>query len=162
MSTPPRKPRRPPRGQADGPPFVGALLRLSWQRVRARLNAAIRAAGFDDLQEAHFTIFSYPVPDGVRPSELARHIGASRQAANHLIAQMETLGYLERRAPAGSRRRLVYLTRRGHRVVEVTFACLRAIQTEWAQEAGAARFADFMALLRRFARADGQDEPPRR
>src|SRR5690242_10994326 len=79
-------------------PYVGALLRLSWQRVRARINAAVRAAGFDDLQDTHMLVFSYPPADGVRPSELARRLGMSRQAANHVIGQMEAMGYLKRRA----------------------------------------------------------------
>jgi hypothetical protein len=52
-----------------GPPYVGALLRICWQRVRAHLHDAIRANGFTDLQEAHFAAFSYPLPSGVRPSE---------------------------------------------------------------------------------------------
>src|SRR5262245_52906679 len=131
--------------------YVGALLRLSWQRVRTRLNEAIRAAGFDDLQETHMLVFSYPPADGVRPSELARRLGMSRQAANHIIGQMEAMGYLKRRAAAGGGRRLVYLTARAWRVADVIFACLKEIEAEWAREIGKERFADFMAVLRTLA-----------
>jgi len=66
--------------------YVGALLRLCWQRVCARIGDAIRAAGFTDLQETHMQVFSYPPPDGIRPSDLARRLNISRQAANHVIA----------------------------------------------------------------------------
>lgn len=135
----------------DGPPFVGALLRLAHQRVRARLNEAIIAAGFDDLQESHFPVFSYPAPDAVRPLDLARRLGVSRQALNHLLGQLETLGYLERRVPPDGGRRLVYLTERGWRVCEPIFACLRDIQAEWAREIGPQRFAEFMNVLRKVA-----------
>jgi len=131
--------------------YVGALLRLGWQRVRARLNEAVHAAGFSDLQETHMLVFSYPPPDGVRPSDLARRLGMSRQAANHVIAQLEAMGYLKRRAAAGSERRLVYLTARGWRVGDAIFACLEAIEAEWAREIGKERFADFMAVLRTLA-----------
>lgn len=134
-----------------GPPFVGALLRLCWRRVRDRMHEAIRAAGFTDLQDAHLPVFSYPLPNGVKPSELARQIGMSRQAANHLITQMEAFGYLERRAPEGSERRLVYLTERGWRVGETIFACLRDLHAEWAAEIGHERFRDFMDVLLRLA-----------
>ena len=144
-------------GGEGGPPFVGALLRLCWQRVRARMHEAVRAAGFTDLQDAHLAVFSYPLPDGVRPSELARRIGMSRQATNHLLAQMEALGYLERRAPEGGDRRLVHLTERGLRVGETIFACLRDLQAEWAAEIGQEHFRDFMDVLRRLA----AEEPPR-
>jgi DNA-binding MarR family transcriptional regulator len=137
---------------AEGaPPFVGALLRLCWRRVRDRLDEEIRAAGFTDLQDAHLPVFSYPLPEGVRPSELARRIGMSRQATNYLITQMEALGYLERRAAEGGDRRLVHLTDRGWRVGEVIFACMRDLQAEWAEEIGPERFGDFMDVLRRLA-----------
>ena len=139
------------RAEADGPPYVGALLRLCWQQARARLNEAVRAAGFTDLQDAHLSVFAWPLPEGERPSDLARRIGASRQAANHLLAQMEAMGYLERRSPAGSERRLVYVTSRGWRVAEAIWASMRGLQQEWAEEVGAEKFADFLAVLRQLA-----------
>ena len=141
----------------DGqPPFVGALLRQCWRKVRDRIQEAIQAAGFEDLQEAHLAVFTYPLPDGVRPSDLARRMAMSPQATNYLIAQVEALGYLERRAPEGSDRRLVYLTERGWRVAETIFVCLRELEAEWADKVGQARFADFMDVLRRLA----AEEPP--
>ena len=135
------------------PPFVGAMLRLAWQRARARIQVAIRDAGFTDLQDAHLPVFSYPPPDGVRPSDLARRIGMSRQAANHVITQMEALGYLERRAKEEGARRLVHLTPRGRDVYEVIFACMRDLQQDWAAEIGPRRFAEFLAVLRQLAAA---------
>ena len=143
-------------GADEGPPYVGALLRLCWQRVRTRMDEAIRAAGFTDLQDSHLPVFSYPPPDGVRPSELARRIRMSRQATNHIIGQLEALGYLERRAVEGSDRRLVYMTERAWRVAETIFACLRAVQAEWAEEIGEERFGAFMAVLRYLAKEEGR------
>ena len=140
-----------PAGDAEGPPFFGALLRLALQHARVEINDAIRAAGFTDLQEAHYAVFSYPPPDGIRPSELARRLGMSRQATNHLLAQMEALGYLERRAPDGGERRLVHLTERGWKVGEAIHAHLRARQAQWAAEVGPERFAVFMDVLRHMA-----------
>lgn len=157
MTSMPKSPAGPaPAGGAEGPPFFGALLRLAAQRARAEVNEAIRAAGFTDLQEAHYAVFSYPPPDGIRPSELARRLGMSRQAANHLLAQMEALGYLERRAPEGGERRLVHMTARGWQVADAILAHLRARQARWAEEVGPDRFAVFMDVLRRMAgRSDG-------
>jgi len=143
--------RRAARKNPEGPPFVGALLRLSWQRVRDHLNAAIRAAGYTDLQEAHFAVFSYPLPNGTRPSDLARQMRMSRQAANYLIGQLETLGYLERKAALGTERRLVYLTKRGRDVTRVIYASSRQLQKQWAREVGPEQFDAFAGMLRRFA-----------
>jgi len=133
----------------SSPPFVGALLRLSWQRVRRHINDAVRAAGFADLQDAHLQVFSYPAPDDVRPSELARRLNMSRQATNYLLSQLEDMGYLERRDAGGQRR--VFLTKRGQRVVEVLSASLRDLQEQWAEQLGRRRFADFMEVLRTIA-----------
>lgn len=143
---------------ASSPPFIGALLRLSWQRVRGHMHEAIRAAGFADLQDAHFAVFSYPLPNGVRPSDLARQIRMSRQATNYLIAQLEELGYLERRAPEGSERRLVHLTGRGWQVADTIHACLQQLQAQWADEVGSERFSVFMDVLRHLSKEDGR--PP--
>ena len=143
--------RRHQRQGEAAPPYIGALLRLCWRRVRDHIQEAIRAAGFTDLQDAHLAVFSYPLPDGAKPSELARQIGMSRQAANHIIAQMETLGYLERRASGAGERRLVYLTERGWQVGEVIFGSLRQLQEQWGAAIGQTRFEVFMDVLRSLA-----------
>jgi DNA-binding MarR family transcriptional regulator len=135
----------------DGPPFVGALARLCFLRARARVEAAILKASGSDLHETHLAVFSYPLPDGVRPSELARRLTMSRQATNHVIAQLEAQGYLERRASEGSDRRLVYLTPRGWQVAEAIWASMRELQAEWATQVGPERFAVFMDVLRELA-----------
>jgi hypothetical protein len=61
---------------------------LSWEPYFASPGSApgpastrnIRAAGFTDLQDAHFAVFPGRRPDGVRLSQLARHIRMSQQA----------------------------------------------------------------------------------
>ncbi len=63
--------------QIEGPPFVGALLRLTLQRVRDGMNDALDEAGFIDWPDGEWRVLSYPPPDGVRPSELARRAGMS-------------------------------------------------------------------------------------
>jgi DNA-binding MarR family transcriptional regulator len=151
MVNPPAK-KMPSHGQ-EGPPFVGALLRIAWQRTRARIDEDIHAAGFTDLQDAHFVVFSWPPPDGVRLSQLARQIRMSRQATNYLVGQLEELGYLERRAPRGSDRRLIYLTKRSHKVMDTIMASLRALQAQWADEVGPERFDTFMDVLRELQHA---------
>src|SRR5580704_5595587 len=108
----------------EGPPYVGALLRQCLEHVRARMEADIRAAGFTDLQPAHFSVFTFPLPKGMRPSELARRIRMSRQATNHIISQLEARGYLERQARQEGGRRRIYFTQRTWEVVKVIHASL--------------------------------------
>jgi DNA-binding MarR family transcriptional regulator len=152
MSTPPdREFLRADAMNDEGPPYVGALLRQCFEHVRARIEADLKSAGFTDLQPAHLAVFSFPAPDGMRPSDLARRLRMSRQATNHIIGQLEALGYLERRAERKGERRRIYLTPRTWGMVKVVHTTLLEIQAEWAAEIGADRFGDFMATLRRFA-----------
>ncbi len=135
------------------PPTFGALLRITWQHVRGKLLQAIHDAGFPEFQDAHFAVFSFPLPEGVRPSELARQKNMSRQAINYLLVQLEGLGYVERRTvEAGDAdRRLVYLTEAGWQIAEAIFGCLRRLQGEWAQEIGRDRFDVFLDVLTELA-----------
>lgn len=139
---------------APAPPYVGALLRLCWQKARRHLQEAVKDAGFTDLQEAHFSVFSYPLPDGVKPSDLARRMHMSRQATNYLVGQLEELGYLERRAAPGGDRRLVYLTEQGWRVADTIHSSMRDLQRQWAEAVGPQRFNDVMEVLRLLAAED--------
>jgi DNA-binding MarR family transcriptional regulator len=152
MSTPSdRKSRRADATADEGPPYVGALLRQCLDHVRARIEADLRSAGVTDLQPVHLAVFSFPLPDGVRPSDLARRIRMSRQATNHIIGQLEALGYLERRAERKGERRRIYMTPRTWGMVKVVHATLLEIQGEWAADIGPDRFGDFMMTLRRLA-----------
>jgi MarR family len=54
--------------------------------------------GFADFDAAYLNVFQYPGPQGARPSELAVRLRISKQALNHLLGQLEKLGYLERQA----------------------------------------------------------------
>ena len=67
--------------EAFGPPMIGALLRMPWERVVRRMLERLHEQGFDDLDMAHVNLFLYPGPEGARPSELAAQRGMSKQAA---------------------------------------------------------------------------------
>ena len=77
-----------------GPPLIGALLRMPWEAVQKRMLERLHERGFDDLDAAHLTVFSYPGPQGARPSELAARLRMSKQALNYLLGQLERLDYL--------------------------------------------------------------------
>lgn len=137
--------------------YLGAQLKFALQHVRDEMLRAVHAAGFSDFEEAHLAIFSYPLPEGVRPAELARQRRMTRQAINYLIAQLEERSYVERRAPDGGDRRLIYLSTRGWQVAEAIFACLRQLQASLAEEVGKDRFEVFLGVLGELSRR-GNDE----
>lgn len=139
---------------ADGPPFVGGLMRLAMRETRSHIENAMHEAGFTDLTPTTFPAFSFPLPDGTRPSDFARYRGMSRQSANHLLAQMEELGYFERRASKRGGRRLIFLTPRGERVAATIYGAMQELHKDWARKVGPTRFAAFMEVLRELAEPD--------
>jgi DNA-binding MarR family transcriptional regulator len=133
---------------SNDPPLIGALLRVPWEAVRARMLTRLHESGFDDFEPAHFTVFRYPSPDGARPSELAARLGISKQALNYLLRELERLGYLERRPdPDDLRGKRITVTPRGRSAVRVIRAAVAELEQEWAEELGARRFAQLRSLL---------------
>ena len=136
-----------PRAQF-GPPMIGALLRMPWERVVRRMLERLHAEGFDDLDMAHMNLLLYPGPQGARPSELAAQRGMSKQAANYLLGQLEALGYLERQPDASDRRsKRIALTDRGERAAYTIRDAVTDIEREWESQLGQDRFAQLKALL---------------
>lgn len=156
MSSNRARPRR--RASDQGPPYVGALLRLAWQTCRRRMLEALRADGFTDLNDAYLNVLQYPPPDGVRPLDLAARTRMSKQALNYLVAQLEALHYLERRAGNGAGNRRIFLTERGWRAYEVMWRTMRGVEADWAAVVGRERFDQFRATLTALAASDGEGQ----
>lgn len=135
-------------------PYVGALLRLAHQDVRSYLLKALAEHGMDDFNEAYFGLFQYPPIDGMRPSALAKRLGISKQALNHLLGQLEKLGYLERHREGDGGPTTIHLTDRGWSVVETNVASIRQLETEWQERLGKKRFANLKTSLRELTKAD--------
>src|SRR5213593_3200150 len=134
--------------QPFGPPLIGALLRIPWEAVQRHMLERLHERGFDDLDAAHLNVFQYPGPQGARPSELAARLRISKQALNYLLGELERLGYLERRpGPDDLRSKRVALTPRGTSAIGVIRDAVGEVETAWAQQLGAKRFAQLRVLL---------------
>lgn len=147
---------QPAAKNSRGPPYVGALLRMTYQMTRRPLLTALMERGFTDLNQAYLTVFQYPHPDGSRPTELADRAHMTKQAMNYLLGELETLGYIERRAEKGRNRRLVYLTRRGWEVVETQLVAMQHLEAQWATILGKKRFDEFLSALRKLSLLDSK------
>ncbi|WP_211233000.1 MarR family winged helix-turn-helix transcriptional regulator [Solirubrobacter soli] len=99
------------------------------QRTYRDMLDQVTAAGFDDIRLAHWPVLQWPGPEGERPSVIAERAGTSKQAINHLLRDLERLGYLELRPdPEDSRARLVTTTARGQALVQTMFAAAAATE----------------------------------
>ena len=131
-----------------GPPLIGALLRLPWETVQQHMLERLHERGFADFDAAYLNVFQYPGPQGERPSELAARLRISKQALNHLLGQLERLGYLTREPdPDDQRSKRVALTPRGRSAVRVIRQAVAEIETTWARQLGPEQFAQLRNLL---------------
>src|SRR3954468_4773668 len=131
-----------------GPPMIGALLRVPLEAVQRRMLERLHERGFADFDAAYLIVFQYPGPQGARPSDLAVRLRISKQALNHLLGQLEKLGYLERRPdPDDLRSKRVALTKRGNSAIRVIREAVAEIESSWAQQLGTKRFAQLRQLL---------------
>jgi DNA-binding MarR family transcriptional regulator len=86
------------------------------------VSAGVSARGFDDVRPAHGFAFSRLSAGGATITQLAEHLGVTRQAAAQLADELAAKGYVERRPhPRDTRARLIMLTSRG-------WACTRAAE----------------------------------
>lgn len=137
------------RGDALGPPLIGALLRMPVEVVRRRMLERLHDAGFTDFELGHTRVLQYPGPQGQRPSELASQLGMSKQALNYQLGELERMGYLERRPdPDDQRARQVVLTDRGIAAGRVMREAVADLEAEWSGLLGRERFDQLRALLR--------------
>ena len=87
-----------------------------------RIHEGVVARGFEGLRPAHGFAFTRLAPDGATVTDLAAHLGMTKQAASQLVDELVRKGYVERRPhPADARARLVVLTESG-------WACTRAAE----------------------------------
>ncbi|MFE0805153.1 MarR family winged helix-turn-helix transcriptional regulator [Streptomyces sp. NPDC058812] len=87
-----------------------------------RIHEGVVARGFEGLRPAHGFAFARLAPDGATVTDLAAHLGMTKQAASQLVDELVRKGYAERRPhPADARARLVVLTESG-------WACTRAAE----------------------------------
>ncbi|MFJ3619198.1 MarR family winged helix-turn-helix transcriptional regulator [Streptomyces iakyrus] len=101
-----------------------------------RINEGVLARGFEGVRPAHGFAFARLAPDGATVTDLAAHLGVTKQAASQLVDELVRKGYAERRPhPGDARARLVVLTERG-------WGCTRA-----AEEAAAEAVREWGDLL---------------
>ncbi|WP_033286285.1 MarR family winged helix-turn-helix transcriptional regulator [Streptomyces sp. NRRL F-525] len=100
--------------------LTAALLAAAGDLTK-RINDGVVARGFEGRPAFGFA-FTRLAPDGATATDLAAHLGITKQAASQLVDELVRKGYAERRPhPDDARARLVVLT-------ELGWACTRAAE----------------------------------
>jgi len=114
---------------------LAAALLATAGELTHRINDGVVARGFDG-RPAYGFAFARLAPNGATVTDLAAHLGVTKQAASQLVDELVRKGYVERRPhPDDARARLIVLTERG-------WACTRA-----AEEAAADAVRAWVELL---------------
>jgi DNA-binding MarR family transcriptional regulator len=144
--------------------MLGALLRIPFQAITARIAADLAAAGFTDLRPAYLAVFQHLDAEGSRLTDLAHRAQVTKQSMGALVDRLERWGYVERIPdPRDGRARIVRRTARGWTVERTARASIRALEDEWTQRVGAERMRLCRAVLEEIVAVldDSSSAPPR-
>ena len=137
---------------------VSTLIGIADRVIADAVDAALAAAGFGDLRRSHGPVFEMLDPAGSRITDLARRARMTRQGMGQLVADLEALGYVERRPdPTDARAKRVALTAKGRDAVAAAAAALAALEAGWAEHLGEERARAFRAALADVCRAFGRE-----
>ena len=114
-----------------------ALVQLLAQASAARVSEALAARGLTEIRPGH-SLLLVPLLGGAwHASELAAHLGVSRQAVAQLVATLERGGYVGRVAdPGDARAKLICLTARGRLALRVMRSSAQLLEREWEERLG--------------------------
>ncbi|HWP29876.1 MAG TPA: MarR family transcriptional regulator [Chloroflexota bacterium] len=136
-------------GEPEDQRMLGALLRIPFQAIVARIHEGLIAAGYADLRPAHFVVFQQMRPEGARLTELAEWAQITKQSMGFLVDYLEKQGYVERVPdPADKRAKIIRLTERGKDVERAARAILRGIEADWGRRLGEGRLQQLRDTLR--------------
>jgi DNA-binding MarR family transcriptional regulator len=133
--------------QVDGNDLF-ALLATSFRIAVDHLQRRLAQAGFDDVRPAHGFAFTRLNAGGATASELAEHLGVTKQAAGQMVDYLEQRGYVRREPhPVDRRLKLITLAPRGLACVELAAVTKNDIAERWARLAGSDQLAIALEAL---------------
>lgn len=137
-------------------PGAAGDLSLLFTALAAACDAEVRgrmaAAGHAEVRTVHGYVFQHLLGGPVRVSDLAGLLGMTPQGASKVVAEMERIGYLTRRAdPEDQRARVVELTGHGRDAVEAGRTARAAVTAELRAVLGETAAGDLVSSLDRLA-----------
>ncbi|MFG2312484.1 MarR family winged helix-turn-helix transcriptional regulator [Streptomyces sp. NPDC048566] len=113
-----------------------ALLAAAGELTR-RIHEGVVARGFEDLRPAHGFAFARLAPDGATVTDLAGHLGVTKQAASQLVEELVRKGYVRRLPhPDDARARLIVPTERGRACTRAAEEAAADVVREWSELLG--------------------------
>ena len=134
---------------ASGEPNLGLLLFIPYRHMESAVMDALKAHGHDlPLNQAR--VFQRISSGGSRLAELAEAAQLPKQTVGSIVDQLERAGYVRRSPdPRDARARLVVITARGRRLVDISLPVVREVEAAWRAHLGPARTRQLRAALTR-------------
>ncbi len=143
--------------------LIGALLRIPFQAVVARIYEGLMVAGYTDIGPSHYVVFQHLPPEGMRLTELAEQAQITKQSMNYLIDYLQECGYVERAPdPADRRAKLVRYTERGRALDRTARQIVKQIEGDWAAHLGEQKMRQLRRLLQELIAHLEQNKQPGR
>jgi DNA-binding MarR family transcriptional regulator len=141
-------------------PRLSFLLRQLQQHYADDIDAALRDAGFGDVNPGQAKVFPFVPPEGIQVGELADLAGVRKQTMAEAVDQLVRAGYLERRPnPRDARSRLIFLTQRGESARPVAIAAGQRVEERWAELTSPEQIETVRQHLRHLLEKLGQRPP---
>ena len=126
--------------------IIALFQRFCW--LDEGLQARLRDRGWPGVSRPQSMVMTNIVSGIVRPSDIARNLGISRQAIHSTINQMVELGVVALQPdPADRRHMIVSLTETGARMRQDAQRAMDALSDQLAERLGHERFAELLATL---------------
>ena len=116
---------------------LARLLSAATRLIIELLHAELADAGHPGMRPAYGYALVAIGPKGTTASRLATELGMTKQGAAKLVASLQELGYVERRAHGEDRRaQLLELTARGADLLRRSEEIQARLEGEWAEMIG--------------------------
>jgi DNA-binding MarR family transcriptional regulator len=126
--------------------IIALFQRFCW--LDEGLQARLHDHGWPDVNRPQSMVMTNIVSGIVRPSDIARNLGISRQAIHNTINQMVKLGIIKLDVdPQDRRHMIVSLTELGARMRADAQRSMEALTAQIAKALGQDRFDDLLAAL---------------
>lgn len=133
------------------PALAAAVLRVASQLVDG-IQAGLVRRGFDDVRPVHGFAFARLSGAPATASDLAAHLGVTKQAAAQLVDHLVERGYVRRHVdPSDRRARLLVLTARGKACTAAADAAAADVVRQWRDQLPASQFEQLQHALRALA-----------
>jgi len=136
--------------QSD-PATAAAVLRVASQLVDG-IQQGLARRGFNDVRPVHGFAFARISGARATTSDLAAHLGVTKQAAAQLVDHLVDRGYLRREADSSDgRARLLVLTDRGRACTVAADQAARDVMQHWRDQLPDGQFEQLQEALQRIA-----------